>query len=59
MQAHKIKYDSAKYQIILRLFSSSNCDFLCPRCMGIYTDTLNIFIRVATMLAGGGGGRKK
>uniref|UniRef100_A0A8D0KW59 Growth hormone inducible transmembrane protein n=1 Tax=Strix occidentalis caurina TaxID=311401 RepID=A0A8D0KW59_STROC len=28
-------------------------------CMGIYTDTLNIFIRVATMLAGGGGGRRK
>ncbi|XP_056350400.1 growth hormone-inducible transmembrane protein [Oenanthe melanoleuca] len=28
-------------------------------CMGIYTDTLNIFIRVASMLAGGGGGRKK
>ncbi|XP_066180271.1 growth hormone-inducible transmembrane protein [Sylvia atricapilla] len=28
-------------------------------CLGIYTDTLNIFIRVATMLAGGGGGRKK
>lgn len=28
-------------------------------CMGIYTDTLNIFIRVAMMLAGGGGGRKK
>ncbi|NWS23336.1 GHITM protein, partial [Pachyramphus minor] len=27
-------------------------------CMGIYTDTLNIFIRVATMLAGGGGMRK-
>ncbi len=28
-------------------------------CMGIYTDTLNIFIRVATMLAGGGSGRRK
>ncbi|XP_039926520.1 growth hormone-inducible transmembrane protein [Hirundo rustica] len=28
-------------------------------CLGIYTDTLNIFIRVATMLAGGGSGRKK
>ncbi|KAH0623445.1 hypothetical protein JD844_006203 [Phrynosoma platyrhinos] len=28
-------------------------------CMGIYVDTLNIFIRVATMLAGGGGVRKK
>ncbi|XP_030908948.1 growth hormone-inducible transmembrane protein [Melopsittacus undulatus] len=28
-------------------------------CMGIYTDTLNIFIRVATMLAGGGGSRRK
>ncbi|NXN85622.1 GHITM protein, partial [Bombycilla garrulus] len=27
-------------------------------CLGIYTDTLNIFIRVVTMLAGGGGGRK-
>uniref|UniRef100_A0A8C8VHN0 Growth hormone inducible transmembrane protein n=1 Tax=Pelusios castaneus TaxID=367368 RepID=A0A8C8VHN0_9SAUR len=29
-------------------------------CLGIYTDTLNIFIRLAVMLAsGGGGGRKK
>ncbi|XP_072851168.2 growth hormone-inducible transmembrane protein [Pogona vitticeps] len=28
-------------------------------CMGIYMDTLNIFIRVATMLATGGGGRRK
>ncbi|KAM3834754.1 growth hormone-inducible transmembrane protein isoform 1-T6 [Vipera latastei] len=27
-------------------------------CMGIYMDTLNIFIRVATMLAGGGGRKK-
>ncbi|XP_068114964.1 growth hormone-inducible transmembrane protein [Hyperolius riggenbachi] len=28
-------------------------------CMGIYTDTLNIFIRVAMMLSGGGGSRRK
>ncbi|CAH2321325.1 growth hormone-inducible transmembrane [Pelobates cultripes] len=28
-------------------------------CLGIYTDTLNIFIRVAMMLAGGGGGKRK
>ncbi|XP_074856196.1 growth hormone-inducible transmembrane protein [Carettochelys insculpta] len=28
-------------------------------CLGIYMDTLNIFIRVATMLAGSGGSRKK
>ncbi|KAM9325840.1 growth hormone-inducible transmembrane protein [Gastrophryne carolinensis] len=28
-------------------------------CLGIYTDTLNIFIRVAMMLAGGGGSRRK
>ncbi|KAJ7324356.1 hypothetical protein JRQ81_017376 [Phrynocephalus forsythii] len=28
-------------------------------CMGIYMDTLNIFIRVATMLASGGGGKRK
>ncbi|NWX43588.1 GHITM protein, partial [Steatornis caripensis] len=27
-------------------------------CMSIYTDTLNIFIRVATMLAGSGGGKR-
>ncbi|KAM6442858.1 growth hormone-inducible transmembrane protein [Liasis olivaceus] len=27
-------------------------------CMGIYVDTLNIFVRVATMLAGGGGRKK-
>lgn len=59
MQALKMKYNGVKYQIILCLFNSSNCDFLCPRCLGIYADTLNIFIRVATMLAGGGGGRKK
>ncbi|XP_053163733.1 growth hormone-inducible transmembrane protein [Hemicordylus capensis] len=28
-------------------------------CMGIYMDTLNIFIRVATMLGAGGGSRRK
>lgn len=28
-------------------------------CMGIYMDTLNIFIRVATILSNSGGGRKK
>ncbi|GAA6092341.1 growth hormone-inducible transmembrane protein [Tachysurus ichikawai] len=28
-------------------------------CMGIYTDTLNIFIRMVMILANGGGGRKK
>lgn len=27
-------------------------------CMGIYMDTINIFIRIATILAGGGGRRK-
>lgn len=54
-----MKCNGVKYQIILFLFNNINFDFLFSRCMGIYTDTLNIFIRVATMLAGGGGGRRK
>lgn len=51
--------NGVKHQIILFPFNNTNSHFLFPRCMGIYTDTLNIFVRVATMLAGGGGGRRK
>ena len=29
------------------------------RCMGIYMDTLNIFMRLVMILSGGGGGRRK
>lgn len=29
------------------------------RCMGIYMDTLNIFMRLVMILANGGGGRRK
>lgn len=32
---------------------------LCSRCMGIYMDTLNIFMRLVMILANGGGGRRK
>lgn len=29
------------------------------RCLSIYMDTINIFIRIATILAGGGGNRRR
>lgn len=54
-----LKLNGMKCKIILFMFNKINFHFFFPRCMGIYTDTLNIFIRVATMLAGGGGGRRK